>query len=124
MRIKSIEQQYFDFSFESTLKVVNEYREKYNLISQLLDENPQLVSLVHQDLAKMLSKSDKGRLSQYTSEQILRCLVVKFQGCRSSHRKQRISAQFCASWRQTHDGLQFSEQSIRHYQRKDVGGNQ
>jgi len=78
MRVKSIQQQYFDFSFESTLKVVNEYREKYNLISQLLDENPQLVSLVHQDLAKMLSQSDKGRESQYSSEQILRCLVVQF----------------------------------------------
>jgi len=78
MRVKSIQQQYFDFSFESTLKVVNEYREKYNLISQLLDGNPQLVSLVHQDLAKMLSQSDKGRESQYSSEQILRCLVVQF----------------------------------------------
>jgi len=78
MRIKSIKQQYFDFSFESTLKVVNEYREKYNLLSQLLDENPQLVSLVHQDLAKMLSQSNKGRKSGYTSEQILRCLVIQF----------------------------------------------
>ena len=44
MRIKSVQQQYFDFSFESTLKVVSEYREKHNLISQLLDENPQLVA--------------------------------------------------------------------------------
>ena len=78
MRIKSIEQQYFDFSFESTIKIVNEYREKYNLISQLLDENPQLVSLVHHDLAKMLSQSSKGRKSSYTSEQILRCLIVQF----------------------------------------------
>jgi len=78
MRIKSVQQQYFDFSFESTLKVVSEYREKYNLISQLLDKNPQLVSLVHHDLAKILSQSSKGRKSGYTSEQILRCLVVQF----------------------------------------------
>ncbi len=78
MRLKSIEQQYFDFSFESTLKVVNEYRKKYNLLSQLLDENSQLVSLIHQDLAKMLSQSSKGRKSGYTSEQILRCLIVQF----------------------------------------------
>ncbi len=78
MRIKSIKQQYIDFSYESRLKVVNEYREKYNLISQLLDDNPQLVSLVHHDLAKMLSQSNKGRKSGYTSEQILRCLVVQF----------------------------------------------
>jgi len=78
MRIKSAKQQYFDFSYESRLKVVNEYREKYKLLSQLLDENPQLVSLVHQDVAKMLSHSNKGRKSGYTSEQILRSLVVQF----------------------------------------------
>ena len=67
-----------DFSGKSRLKVVNEYREKYKIISQLLDNNPQLVSLVHQDLAKMLSQSKRGRKSQYTSEQILRSLIVMF----------------------------------------------
>ncbi len=48
------------------------------MLSQLLNKNPQLVSLVHQDLAKMLSKSDNGRKSEYTSEQILRSLIVMF----------------------------------------------
>jgi len=51
---------------------VNEYREKYKIISQLPDKNPQLVSLVHQDLAKMLSQSKRVPKSKYTSEQILR----------------------------------------------------
>ncbi len=78
MRTKSTKQQYFDFSRKSSLKVVNEYREKYKLISQLLDDNPQLVSLVHQDLAKMLSQSNNGRKSEYSSEQILRSLIVMF----------------------------------------------
>src|SRR3989339_255098 len=78
MRIKFTKQQYIDFSYESRLKIVNEYRKKYELLSQLLDENPQLVSLVHQDLTKMLSQSNKGRKSGYTSEQILRCLIVQF----------------------------------------------
>jgi IS5 family transposase len=78
MRTKSTNQQYFDFTQKSRLKVVNEYREKYKLISQLLDDNPKLVSLVHQDLAKMLSKSNNGRKSEYTSEQILRSLIVMF----------------------------------------------
>lgn len=78
MRTKSTNQQYFDFTQKSRLKVVNEYREKYKLISQLLDDNPQLVSLVHQDLAKMLSKSNNGRKSEYTSEQILRSLIIMF----------------------------------------------
>ncbi|MFC1782906.1 hypothetical protein ACFL02_04905, partial [Planctomycetota bacterium] len=78
MRTKSTNQTYFDFSGKSRLKVVNEYRAKYKLISQLLDDNPQLVSLVHHDLAKMLSQSKRGRKSQYTSEQILRSLLVMF----------------------------------------------
>ncbi|MDT8302665.1 MAG: hypothetical protein RQ760_14370, partial [Sedimentisphaerales bacterium] len=78
MRTKSTKQQYFDFARKSRLKVVNEYRAKYKLISQLLDDNPRLVSLVHQDLAKMLSKSNSGRKSEYTSEQILRSLIVMF----------------------------------------------
>jgi len=78
MRTKSIKQQYLDFSRKSRLKVVNEYRKKYKILSQLLDKNPQLVSLIHQDLAKMLSKSNNGRKSEYTSEQILRSLIVMF----------------------------------------------
>jgi len=78
MRTKSTKQQYFDFSRKSRLKVVHEYREKYKIISQLLDNNHQLVSLVHQDLAKMLSQSERGRKSEYTSEQILRSLIVMF----------------------------------------------
>jgi IS5 family transposase len=78
MRTKSTNQQYFDFTHKSRLKVVNEYRAKYKLISQLIEDNPQLVSLVHQDLAKMLSKSNNGRKSEYTSEQILRSLIIMF----------------------------------------------
>ena len=78
MRTKSTKQQYFDFSHKSRLKVVNEYRNKYKIMSQLLGDNPQLVSLVHQDLAKMLSQSKRGRKSGYTSEQILRSLIVMF----------------------------------------------
>jgi IS5 family transposase len=78
MRLKSTNQLYFDFTHKSRLKIVNEYRAKYKLISQLLDDNPKLVSRVHQDLAKMLSQSKHGRKSQYTSEQILRSLLVMF----------------------------------------------
>ena len=78
MRLKSTHQQYFDFTHKSRLKVVNEYRAKYTLISHLLDDNPQLVSRVHQDLATLLSDSKQGRKSEYTSEQILRSLLVMF----------------------------------------------
>ena len=57
---------------------MNEYRKKYEAISQLPDDNPQLVSLAHRDLAKILSQSKRGRKSEYTSESILRSLIVMF----------------------------------------------
>ena len=78
MRLKLTNQQYFDFTQRSRIKVVKAYRAKYKLISQLLDDNPKLVSRVHQDWAKMLSQSKRDRKSKYTSEQILRSLLVMF----------------------------------------------
>ena len=77
MRLKSIPDQYFDFSENSTLKVVTEYREKYQALSGLLDDNPDLLTLAHRDWAKLLSSSREGRTG-YTSEQLLRALLVMF----------------------------------------------
>ena len=77
MRTKSSKILYFDFSGESSIKVAKEYRAKYKAISQLLDANPQLLTLAHQDWVKLLSQSDKGR-DGYTSEQLLRAMIVMF----------------------------------------------
>jgi len=78
MRLRSVNQQYFDFSEPSSLKVVRAYRQKYEALSDLLDENPQIVVLAHHDWARLLSESNKGRSSQFTSEHLLRSLVLKF----------------------------------------------
>jgi IS5 family transposase len=77
MRTKSSPQCYIDFTPESTKKIVARYRNKYNAVSNELDANPKVLTCVHQDLKK-LSSSRKGRKSDYTSEQILRALVVMF----------------------------------------------
>ena len=76
MRIKS-SQQYFNFSEPSSLRIVKEYRQKYQKISDLLDQNPQILTLAHKDWAKTLSSSSKGR-SGYSSEQLLRTVMVMF----------------------------------------------
>ena len=68
---------YLDFSSESSVKIVNDYRAKYEAISQLLDDNPVLLVLAHQDWVRVLSTSTKGRQG-YTSEQLLRALIVMF----------------------------------------------
>ena len=53
MRQVSDEQRYLDFTSETSLKVVGEYRQKYALISELLDANNLILWLVHEDLEKL-----------------------------------------------------------------------
>ncbi len=77
MRTKSSKTLYFDFSGESSIKVAKEYRAKYEAISQILDAHRQVLRRAHRDWAKLLSTSDKGR-DGYTSEQLLRALIVMF----------------------------------------------
>ena len=77
MRTKISNEKYFNFAGESDLKIVNEYREKYEMLSMILDANPDLLSQAHQDWVQLLSTSDEGR-DGYTSEQLLRALIVLF----------------------------------------------
>jgi len=77
LRNKTIDQEYLDFSMKSTLKVVREYRTKYEGVGQILEANPKILDVAHDDFSKVLSKSEYGR-GGYTSEQILRSIVVMF----------------------------------------------
>jgi transposase, IS5 family len=77
MRTKSSNEQYFNFAGKSSLKIVNEYREKYEIVSTILADNPNLLSQAHQDWDQLLSTSDEG-MDGYTSEQLLRALIVMF----------------------------------------------
>lgn len=77
LRTKLTKQGYLDFGYESSLKVVRQYRQKYEEIGKMLEANPEILNLAHQDFSK-LSQSKRGRESEYTSEQILRAVVVFF----------------------------------------------
>lgn len=77
MREKILNQEYLDFSNKSTLKVVREYRAKYDGIGLILEANPKILDIAHRDFNRVLSKSEYGR-GGYTSEQILRSIVVMF----------------------------------------------
>ena len=70
-------QAYLDFSGKSNLKVVREYRAKYEAIGQILGANPRILEIAHRDFVKALSTSKYGR-GGYTSEQMLRSIVVMF----------------------------------------------
>ncbi|RPI60387.1 MAG: hypothetical protein EHM48_07330 [Planctomycetaceae bacterium] len=58
-------------------KVVRDYRERYRAISQVLDDNPEILSAVHLDILKLSEGDSQGREGDYTSENILRALVVQ-----------------------------------------------
>lgn len=77
LREKTLEQAYLDFSRKSTVKVVQEYRRKYEAISEVLEVNPKILNVAHKDFSDGLSESEGGRKG-YTSEQILRALIVMF----------------------------------------------
>ncbi len=76
MRLKSDPQQYFHWSTASTSKIVREYEEKYNKISEILDRNPEILTLAARDLGKLSTGRRKGRKATFTAENLLRALVV------------------------------------------------
>ncbi len=71
MRVKG------SFSEVPSVKVAREYRSKYEAISQILEADRPILILAHRDWARVLSTSGRGR-DGYTSEQLLRALIVMF----------------------------------------------
>ena len=57
-------------------KTVREYREKFKEISRVLDDRPEILDRVHVDLKKLSEGGRKGRESDFTSETLLRALIV------------------------------------------------
>ncbi|MCH7689165.1 MAG: ISNCY family transposase [Planctomycetes bacterium] len=58
-------------------KIVREYRDEYKAISEILNKHPKILETVHRDL-QQLSKatSRRGRKATFTSENLLRAIVV------------------------------------------------
>jgi len=67
----------FESSDDGLPKIIRDYRERYRAISQVLDDNIEILSIVHKDLAKLSQGDRKGRKGDYTSENILRGLIVQ-----------------------------------------------
>ncbi len=63
----------------SNLKLTNQYYEKYEEISRILDGKAEILRAVHQDLKKPLkyavTKGKDGRRYEYTSEQVFRIIL-------------------------------------------------
>ena len=67
----------FESNDDGLPKVVCDYRARYRAISQVLDDNPKILSAVHRDILKLSEGDSQGREGDYTSENILRALVVQ-----------------------------------------------
>ena len=67
----------FESNDEGLPKVIRDYRARYRTISQVLDKNPEILDLVDRDLQKLSQGGRKGRQADFTSENILRALVVQ-----------------------------------------------
>ncbi len=76
MRVKKDIQLYLDYSDKSIVKVAKTYREKYDKISEILDANSRALAIIHEDIRKLSESSGKGRKATYTTENILRALIV------------------------------------------------
>lgn len=76
MRQKFDLQRYFSWANGSNSKIVRQYEEKYNRISEILDSTPPILELADRDLKKLSIGGRKGRKATYTSENLLRALVV------------------------------------------------
>ena len=79
MRSKINPQGQLDFS-RPTSKLTSQYYQKFEKISNLLDDNPKMLQAIHRDLQEPLkytgSEKHEGGHCKFTSENILRVLIV------------------------------------------------
>lgn len=66
----------FNQSDEHLPKTVREFREKYKRVSRILDDHPELLEAAHEDLRRLSAGGGKGRSGDFTTETMLRALVV------------------------------------------------
>lgn len=80
MRRKINRQAELDFQ-PSNLQLTNEYYEKYEAVSTVLDQSPRIVDLVHRDLKDALesetSDDNRSGIFKYTSDTMLRILICQ-----------------------------------------------
>ncbi len=97
MRPKFIAQPELNFAPPS-LKITEEFYTKFDRISQLLDENPSILDLVHADLEPLAEMESPGR-SRYASDTVLRlCVCQVVEGL--SLRETIVRVDTCTALRQ------------------------
>ena len=75
MRIKSDPQEPLELG-PSSLRVTQAYYQKYEKIDQILRDTPRILNAFHRDASKKLEGPRRRRRSRFTSEQLLRAVLV------------------------------------------------
>ena len=58
-------------------KIIRDYRQEYKVIDEILHQHPEILRLVHGDLAKLSKGSSRrGRRADFTSENLFRAILV------------------------------------------------
>jgi IS5 family transposase len=81
LRSKKDRQQRLEFK-PSTLKITNSHYARYEAISEILDQTPAVLDVLHKDVTKALAAVNRferkgGRPCEYTSENVLRIIVCQ-----------------------------------------------
>lgn len=80
MRLKINSQSEFNFQ-PSNLQITNDYYAKYEAISAILDQHPEIINAVHHDLAQALEdaavQDRRGAKFKFTSDTILRIVLCQ-----------------------------------------------
>src|SRR5664280_2974228 len=87
----------FESNDDGLPKVVREYRARFRAISQVLDDNPKILTAVHEDILKLSEGDSQGREGDFTSENILRALIV--QDMEGLPFRDAVNVRWC--WQQT-----------------------
>lgn len=75
MRLKFNAQGRLEFG-PSHLKLTKAYYEKYDAINNILQANPKILEAFHRDVSQPLKKATRKRRAQFTSEQLLKIVIV------------------------------------------------
>jgi hypothetical protein len=76
MRQKLDAQLYLSWTTASDSKIVRTYELKYNRVGQILKENPKILELFDRDIRKLSTGNEEGGDAEYTSDNLLRALIV------------------------------------------------
>jgi IS5 family transposase len=79
--MRKIVARIFSFFWKSEddqeLSIVSDYHDHYTRIDDLLQSMPEVLKLVHADLAKLSQASEREREADFTTDNLLRALIVK-----------------------------------------------